>query len=303
MGRCIRPDARSIVVGVGATTPRRPACFGLARDARAWHQIFRRLRADACTHARSLRRRRTRHIGRDRPSTPRSRRSTAPTLATTPAPTHPLPVQATPTAQRRPPAIRSITAPRPTARPRTPPRSRQPSMRAPARAAPSTSTTALPHRDAPPEERSRRSSRCERRDPRDPRRRRLPHAVAATDNTQLKSCRKSLLCAESVQNLRIEGTGIIDGNGNTPKWIGPSTLHPEYTRPTAFFAVKSKNVSLKDVTIAPKYGVDDVVVKSCKVRSLIANALKRRTSCLWQLRTCTARPRRGDRPTPRIARR
>jgi len=161
-----------------------------------------------------------------------------------------------------------------------------------------------------------------------------PTLSPPTDNTQLKNCRKSLLYAESVQNLRIEGAGVIDGNGNTPKWIGPSTLHPEATRPMAFFAVKSKNVSLKDITVAhaamwgvvdmevdgltidhvtidsqlsgnrdgidvvdchhvviqsstiaseddsiciksgTKYGVDDVVVKSCTVRSLIANALK-----------------------------
>ena len=161
-----------------------------------------------------------------------------------------------------------------------------------------------------------------------------PTQSPPTDNTQLKNCRKSLLYAESVQNLRIEGAGVIDGNGNTPKWLGPSTLHPEATRPMAFFAVKSKNVTLKDVTIAhaamwglvnmevdgltidhvtidsqlsgnrdgidvvdchhvvitdstiaseddsiciksgTKYGVDDVVVKGCKVRSLIANALK-----------------------------
>ena len=161
-----------------------------------------------------------------------------------------------------------------------------------------------------------------------------PTQSPPTDNTQLKNCRKSLLYAESVQNLRIEGAGLIDGNGNTPKWIGPSTLHPEATRPMAFFAVKSKNVSLKDVTIAhaamwgvvnmevdgltidhvtidsqlsgnrdgidvvdchhvvikdstiaseddsiciksgSAVGVDDVVVTNCKVRSLIANALK-----------------------------
>ena len=161
-----------------------------------------------------------------------------------------------------------------------------------------------------------------------------PTQSPPTDNTQLKNCRKSLLYAESVQNLRIEGAGVIDGNGNTPKWIGPSTLHPEATRPMAFFAVKSKNVTIKDVTVAhaamwgvvnmevdgltidhvtidsqlsgnrdgidvvdchhvviqdsiitseddsiciksgTKYGVDDVVVKRCKVRSLIANALK-----------------------------
>lgn len=161
-----------------------------------------------------------------------------------------------------------------------------------------------------------------------------PTQSPPTDNTQLRNCRKSLLYAESVTNLRLEGAGTIDGNGNTPKWIGPSSLHPEATRPMAFFAVKSKNVSIKDVTIAhaamwglvnmevdgltidhvtvdsqlsgnrdgidvvdchhvlikdctitseddsiciksgARHGVDDVTVQSCRVKSLIANALK-----------------------------
>lgn len=70
-----------------------------------------------------------------------------------------------------------------------------------------------------------------------------------TDNTQLLNCRKALLYAESVSNLTIEGTGAINGNGNAPQWIGPSTLHPEATRPMAFFAVKGKNVTLRDITL------------------------------------------------------
>ena len=76
-----------------------------------------------------------------------------------------------------------------------------------------------------------------------------PTQSPPTDNTQLLNCRKALLYAESVSNLRIEGTGAINGNGNPPQWIGPSTLHPEATRPMAFFAVKSKNITLKDITL------------------------------------------------------
>ena len=161
-----------------------------------------------------------------------------------------------------------------------------------------------------------------------------PSQSPPLDNTQLKNCRKSLLYAESVSNLRLEGTGTINGNGNAPQWIGPSTLHPEATRPMLFFAAKGKNISIKDLTLThsamwgvvnmeidgltidhvtidtlysgnrdgidvvdchhvviqdstiaseddsiciksgSRYGVDDVVVKNCKVKSTIANALK-----------------------------
>lgn len=161
-----------------------------------------------------------------------------------------------------------------------------------------------------------------------------PRQEPPVDNTQLINCRKSLLYAEGVSNLRIEGTGTLNGNGNAPQWIGPKTLHPEATRPMAFFAVKSKNISIKDITIShaamwglvnmevdgltidhvsidtlysgnrdgidvvdchhvvikdsniaseddsiciksgSRYGVEDVVVKNCTVRSTVANAMK-----------------------------
>ena len=61
-------------------------------------------------------------------------------------------------------------------------------------------------------------------DPRHAGRRRLPAERAVLDNTQLINCRKSLLYAESVSNLRIEGPGAINGNGNAPRWIGAKTL-------------------------------------------------------------------------------
>ncbi|HSO41082.1 MAG TPA: glycosyl hydrolase family 28 protein [Labilithrix sp.] len=77
-----------------------------------------------------------------------------------------------------------------------------------------------------------------------------PRQEPPIDNTQLINCRKALLYAEGVTNLRLEGAGTINGNGNAPQWIGPKTVHPEATRPMAFFAVKSKNVSIKDVTIS-----------------------------------------------------
>jgi polygalacturonase len=167
------------------------------------------------------------------------------------------------------------------------------------------------------------------------------------DNTQLINCRKALLYAESVSNLRVEGTGTINGNGNAPQWIGPKTVHPEATRPMAFFAVKSKNISIKDVTIShaamwglvnmevdgltidhvsidtlysgnrdgidvvdchhvtitnctiaseddsiciktgSRYGVDDVIVKNNKVRSIVANGLKFGTASYGSFKNVT----------------
>ena len=76
-----------------------------------------------------------------------------------------------------------------------------------------------------------------------------PTMTPKTINTQLKNCKKSLFYAESVKNLTLEGPGTIDGNGNTPKWIGPSTLHPEGTRPMIFFAVLGQHVIVRDVTL------------------------------------------------------
>jgi polygalacturonase len=76
-----------------------------------------------------------------------------------------------------------------------------------------------------------------------------PSTNPPTDNTQLKNCRKALVYAESAHDVHIAGRGTIDGNGNTPKWIGPSTLHPEATRPMAVYTALSTNVTIEDITI------------------------------------------------------
>jgi polygalacturonase len=174
-----------------------------------------------------------------------------------------------------------------------------------------------------------------------------PRQEPPLDNTQLINCRKALLYAENVSNLRVEGTGTINGNGNAPHWLGPKTLHPEATRPMAFFAAKGKNISIKDITIShaamwglvnmeidgltidhvsidtlyegnrdgidvvdchhvlikdstiaseddsiclktgSRYGVEDVVVKNCTVRSLIANAMKLGTASYGAFKNVT----------------
>ena len=84
-----------------------------------------------------------------------------------------------------------------------------------------------------------------------------PRTDPKTDNTQLLNCRKSLLYAEAVHDLTIDGKGTIDGNGNTPKWIGPSTLHPEATRPMAIYTALSRNVTIAHVHVvdAAMWGV------------------------------------------------
>ncbi len=84
-----------------------------------------------------------------------------------------------------------------------------------------------------------------------------PDTHPATDNTQLLNCRKTLIYAEKAHDLRIDGRGTIDGNGNTPKWIGPSTLHPEATRPMAIYTAQSQRVTIAHVHVvnAAMWGV------------------------------------------------
>lgn len=84
-----------------------------------------------------------------------------------------------------------------------------------------------------------------------------PSTNPPTTNTQLKNCRKSLVYAESAENVTIEGAGTINGNGNVGKWIGPSDVHPEATRPMAIYTALCKNVTIRDVTVrdAAMWGV------------------------------------------------
>lgn len=67
-------------------------------------------------------------------------------------------------------------------------------------------------------------------------------------NTQLANCRKTLVYAESADDVRIEGSGTIDGNAaGVPLWNGDQIK--EGTRPMAIFTVLSTHVTIEDVTV------------------------------------------------------
>ena len=97
-----------------------------------------------------------------------------------------------------------------------------------------------------------------------------PTTNPPTSNTQLKNCRKALVYAESAHDIRIEGGGTIDGNGNTPKWIGPSTLHPEATRPMAIYTALSQNVTIENIKVrdAAMWGVVNLEADNLTIRGV-----------------------------------
>jgi glycosyl hydrolase family 28 len=97
-----------------------------------------------------------------------------------------------------------------------------------------------------------------------------PSTNPPTNNTQLKNCRKTLVYAESAKNIRIEGGGTINGNGNTPKWIGPSSLHPEATRPMVIYTALCTNVTIQNLTIkdAAMWGVVNLEADTLAIKNL-----------------------------------
>src|SRR5262249_31199257 len=61
------------------------------------------------------------------------------------------------------------------------------------------------------------------------------------ENTQLANCKKALVYAEGVANVRITGGGTIHGNARgVPDWDGNKIK--EALRPMAIFTAMSKNV-------------------------------------------------------------
>jgi polygalacturonase len=76
-----------------------------------------------------------------------------------------------------------------------------------------------------------------------------PDTNPPTDNSQLNNCRKTLVYAQGATNVKISGTGTIDGNGKKKDWLGSSKEHPERTRPMAIYIAQSSNVTIKDVTV------------------------------------------------------
>jgi polygalacturonase len=97
-----------------------------------------------------------------------------------------------------------------------------------------------------------------------------PSTNPPTNNTQLKNCRKALVYAESAKNVRIDGAGTIDGNGNVPKWIGPSSVHPEATRPMAIYTALCTNVAIDGITVknAAMWGVVNLEADGLTITNL-----------------------------------
>jgi polygalacturonase len=63
---------------------------------------------------------------------------------------------------------------------------------------------------------------------------------------------------------------VIDGNGNTPKWLGGAKVHPERTRPMAIFLVQSTDVMIQDLTVkdAAMWAVVNMEVDNLTIRGL-----------------------------------
>jgi len=102
-----------------------------------------------------------------------------------------------------------------------------------------------------------------------------PDTNPPTVNTQRSACRKALVYAESVDGVRIEGGGTIDGQGGAGSpWSGT-----EPHRPMPIFTVLSTHVTIQNITI--KDGAmwdlvsmedDDLTITGVTINSLsIAN--------------------------------
>ena len=101
-----------------------------------------------------------------------------------------------------------------------------------------------------------------------------PTTNPPTTNTQLKNCRKALIYAEHAHDIRIEGGGTIDGNGNTPKWIGPSQVHPEATRPMAIYTALSSRVTIQNVKVkdAAMWGIVNLEADDLAIRNVVVDS-------------------------------
>lgn len=75
-----------------------------------------------------------------------------------------------------------------------------------------------------------------------------PDRTPPVTNTQLSNCKKTLVYAESADDVHIQGQGTIDGNAaGVAMWNGDQI--PEGTRPMVVFTVLSSNVTIQDVTV------------------------------------------------------
>lgn len=99
-----------------------------------------------------------------------------------------------------------------------------------------------------------------------------PDVFPDSDNTQLHDLRKSLLYAEKVENLTIEGKGTINGSGGKLAWNIPWIT--ESKRPTAILIAQSKNVTIQDLRVedAAMWAVvtletDDVIIRGLNIHT------------------------------------
>lgn len=102
-----------------------------------------------------------------------------------------------------------------------------------------------------------------------------PDTHPKTDNSQLSNCRKSLLYAEGVKDLTLDGKGTIDGNGNAPQWMNTDGRNPpERTRPMAIYIVQSSHVTIRNLSVknAAMWAVvnletDDLLIQNLNIRT------------------------------------
>ena len=77
--------------------------------------------------------------------------------------------------------------------------------------------------------------------------------ITTADNTTAKQCRRALVYADSVTNLRIEGEGTIDGNGGASIWAKSAADGDagvaDNNRPIALWIARSTNVTVAGITV------------------------------------------------------
>lgn len=99
-----------------------------------------------------------------------------------------------------------------------------------------------------------------------------PEVKPDSSNTQLADLKRTLLYAERVRNLTIEGRGRIDGSGGKLAWNIPWIT--ESKRPTTILVAQSKNVVIQDLRVedAAMWAVvtletDDVVIRGLNIHT------------------------------------
>ncbi len=96
-----------------------------------------------------------------------------------------------------------------------------------------------------------------------------PDRTPPITNTQLGNCRKALVYAEFVDDVRLEGSGTIDGNAaGVAIWNGDQIK--EAMRPMAIFTVGSTRVTIQDLTVknAGVWAVVNMEAQHLTIRAL-----------------------------------